>query len=489
MHQRHRHIVVSCLIAAAIIAGPAVDHARAAEFDVPVGFATIQLAVDAAELSADVENYINIGEAVHFTTGDVTLNALFNGTRRLTIRPDPDVPLERAMIACTNGFVPIFRFEGAGFVTIQDLDIVRYATNANNLIQMIYPGVGNNDITIERCRIGSIWTTSGSPGWSYIHIWQPTRINLRNNIFFSYVPGTFDYGLRIENFGDPDNSILLYNNDVADHKLYGIRIEDDFPGTVLILRNNVVANTASIAPEPFAYQSDVVAGVTVQTSHNVAFATGAFVESQLGAQSILAGGAGTFILLARPLIGAAFVDASWNLAPPWDPNADFYRLRPLGPLNDMPADYGQIVDDGVPFAEDVEVADDWERDPRPSGTPSHFDRGADQIKDTVTGTPMGDAGDAGDPRRGVALWTAPIRNPAPAVGVQFRAAVSGELRFEVFDVVGRRLFEESRAVNAGTAGILESHALAAQGVHYYRVTLRSGTSAPVLSSGKVTIVR
>jgi hypothetical protein len=484
---RGRHqIIACCLTAAVIVAGAGSHDARAAEFDVPGGFATIQAAVDAAELSADLENFINIGVPVHFTGGDVTLDSQFNGTRHLTIRPDPDVPLVHAMIACTNGFVPIIKFEGAGYVTIQDLDIVRYATNANNLIQMIYPGIGNNDITIERCRIGSIWTTSGSPGWSYCRIWQPTRIILRNNIFFANVPGTFDWGIRVENFDDPANSILLYNNDVADHKLYGIAIEDDEPGTVLILRNNVVSNHPGIAPEPFAHQSDVVAGVVVQTSHNTAFAAGANIEQQLDAQSILLAGAGTFVLLARPLVAASFLDTSWNVAPPWDPNMNFWRLTSGGMLNDAASDYGQIVDDGSPFAEDVDVADDWERDPRPSGAPPHFDRGADQIRDPVTGTPMGDAG---DPRRDVALWTAPLRNPARAVGVQFRAAASGEMRFEVFDVVGRRLFDETRAVLAGEAGILESPALAAQGVHYYRVTLRSETGAPALSSGKVTIVR
>ena len=485
---RRRRILFSSLLAAVIAISTAGSNAHAAEFDVPGGFATIQAAVDAAELSADLDNIINIGEAVHFTTGDIQLNLLFNGTRHLLIRPDPDVPLARAMIACTNGFVPIFKFEGAGFVTIQDLDIVRYATNANNLIQMIYPGLGNNDITIERCRIGSIWTTSGSAGWSYVRIWQPTRIILRSNIFFSYVPGTFDYGLRIENFADPDNSIMLYNNDVADHKLFGIRIEDDEPGTVLILRNNVVANHTGIAPEPFAHQSDVVAGVTVQTSHNVAFAAGANIEQQLDAQSILLGGAATFISLPRAAAAVSFLDTSWNVAPPWDPNTSFWRLTSGGMLNDAASDYGQIVDDGAPFAEDVDVADDWERDPRPSGSPSHFDRGADQIRGTATGTPMGDAGDA---RSGDSpLWTAPVRNPAPSIGVQFRAAAGGEMQFEVFDIAGRRLFETTRTVRKGDAGLLEWPAAgAASGMHYYRVTLRSETGATMLSSGKIAVVR
>jgi len=460
--------------------------ARAAEYDVPGAFATLQDAVDAAALSADVQNFVNVGVPVHMTAGDVTLTVAFDVTRQLTIRPDPDAAFTHAMIACSNNFVPIFRFQGAGHVTIQDLDIVRNATNACDIIQMIYPGTGNDYITIERCRIGSIWTTSGSPGWSYVRIWQPKQIVLRNNIFFAYVAGTFDYGVRVENFAFPDNSILLYNNDVADHKLAGISIENDEAGSFVLLRNNVVTNHPSLVAEPFAYRSDVAAGVLVETSHNTAFAGGAFVEQLLGAQSILLPGMPTFILHPRALAVASFADVSWNLAPPWDPNVNFFRLVDGGALHNDATDNGAIVSNGAPSALDIAVTDDWERDSRPSGATPHFDRGADQVEETATGTPLGSGEESA---AAPTLWTRPATNPARTVAVQFRVADGGELRFEVFDAAGRRVHDSTRAAHAFEASLLEWQASGVSGVHYYRVTLTPRERAASVSTGKLTLLR
>ncbi|MFN0149971.1 MAG: hypothetical protein ACKVU1_04555 [bacterium] len=479
-----RPSVLAIALTLLLAMAPAITHG--AEYDVPGGFATLQLAVNAAAGSGDVENFINVGAAVHLTAGDVILPVAFDVTRHLTIRPDPDAAFTRAVIACSNGFVPIFRFQGAGYVTIQDLDLVRNATNANDLIQMMYPGTGNDYITIERCRIGSIWTTSGSPGWSYVRIWQPKQIILRNNIFFAYTAGTFDYGIRVENFAFPDNSILLYNNDVADHKLFGISISNDEPGSLVLLRNNVVTNHLSLVAEPFAYQSDVSAGVTVETSHNTAFAGGPFIEQQLDAQSILSAGAASFILLPRAIAAACFADVSWNLAPPWDPNVNFFRLVDGGALHDAAADEGATIEDGAPSAFDIAVSDDWELDPRPSGTPTHFDRGADQIAESTTGTPLG-AADATS--EASTLWARPASNPARTVGVQFRASESGEVRFEVFDAAGRRLHDLTRAANADELSRLEWDARGASGVHYYRVTLTPNQRPAAVSSGKITLVR
>lgn len=481
-----RAACVAAALAIAFAHALAPAPARAAEFDVPGAFATLQDAVDAAALSADVQNYVNVGVPVHLTAGDVTLSLAFDVTRQLTIRPDPDAGLSHAMIACANNFVPIFRFQGAGHVTIQDLDIVRNATNACDLIQMIYPGTGNDYITIERCRIGSIWTTSGSPGWSYVRIWQPKEIVLRNNIFFAYVAGTFDYGIRVENFAFPDNSILLYNNDVADHKLHGISVTNDEAGSLVLLRNNVVTNHPSLVAEPFAYRSDVAAGVVVETSHNTAFAGGAAVELILGAQSILLPGMPTFILHPRGLAAACFVDVSWNLAPPWDPNVNFFRLVDGGALHNDGVDYGATIADGAPSASDVGFDDDWESDPRPSGAPLHFDRGADQIADPTTGAPLGSGEEHG---AAALLWTRPVTNPARALGVQFRAAESGELRFEVFDAAGRRVHESIQAAPGGATGRVEWPGAGASGMHYYRLTLTPPGRATLVSSGKVALIR
>jgi hypothetical protein len=468
----------------AALVGTVAPPGGAPDYDVPAAFATIQDAVTAAAAAAAAESYINITEPVVFTNAEVLIGGAFDALHTLTFRPDPDAAFDRATVSSQNGSQPIFHLEGASYVTFQDLDIVRTATNANNLIVMSYAGgVGNENNIIERCRIGSNWSTPGSAGWVYLRVVKPFGVIVRNSIFFSRVPANFDVGIHIMFLDDPAQAMLLDNNVVADHKIYGMYITDPTAGSTITLRNNVVANNEFLAPEPTAaYFSNVAAGVNVVTSHNTALASGASVEQQAGAQSILLGGAASFLLLARADAdgaGGAFHDAIWNLEPPepWNGNPDFFRLVDGGPLHDGAATYGVTV---------TTVVDDVERDARPSGDPLHTDRGADQIeRGGATSTGVG----TGSIPTGATLWASPRRNPSRSVGVLFRTAEGGRLRFEIFDLAGRRLYETARSVGAGEAGLLEWPGRAASGVLHYRVSLETKGGATLQESGRVVLIK
>ena len=205
----------------------------------------------------------------------------------------------------------------------------------------------------------------------------PIDILVRNSIFFSYMPGNFDRGIKVT-YGDNTNSLRLYNNVVADYRTFGIDITSNAAGSLVLLRNNVVSNRPGLAPEPIAYRSNVAAAVNVVSSHNVAFAGAGNRELVAGAQPI----SGAFFLpLAVGQVGGAVVDHIWNIIPPWDPNPDFWRLQRFGSLH-LPRDTtrGITVLNGVPHPQDIAVTTDIELNIRPSGVPKHSDRGADQIE-------------------------------------------------------------------------------------------------------------
>lgn len=470
------------LVIAAFALACGVRLATAADYDVPDVFPTLQDAVAAASGSGDQLNAILINDPVVFTSAVVSIDDSFGWARQLVIRPDPGAGLDRATIASVNGSARIFTLVDAAYVTFQDLDIVRNTTNNNDLILLDYAGNGNHHIVFERCRIGSIWTTPGSEGWRCLVIQKPTEIVVRSCIFFAYAPGTFDRAVDVSLFTDPANSIRLYNNVVADHEEFGISIENGLAGTAVVLRNNAVSNHPSLVPEPVAYRSNIVVGVTVVSSHNVAFATPAAIEDQIGAQALIPPGDPTFIRLDRPLVDDAFVERVWDLVPAWDPNPDFFRLAPGGALHNEPADNGVTVADGAPHPLDVKVADDVEGDPRPSGAPLHTDRGADQIEGLATGVGTGGVS-------GPALWAAPLRNPAPAVLVRFRTRESGRVTLDVFDPSGRRLYATERPVTAGESGLLEWPGGTGPGIIVYRVLLEPRGGPPSWTSGRIAIVR
>lgn len=358
-----------------------------AVYRIPDEYNTLHEAVDAAAVSDDRRNTIEIHESPIVTSSVVELPVAFNADRQLTIRPSPR--LRRAIITNndhSSSGQSIFAAAGTGYVTFQDLDIVRNITNRHHLVELS----GCHSITIERCRIGSIF--QGSPGWSNLHIARPTDVIVRNSIFFAYSPSTFDHGIWAELATAMGNSLLLYNNVVADYKEQGIHVTGAGDDAFLLLRNNVVANHPSVNPEPFAYDSEVLVDVAVETSYNAAFASVERVEHVGGGCQSVSGEAGAdFLRRAQAQIDGSFVQHTWVVDPAWDPNTnvDFFRLVRGGPLHSEPADAGTNVRMGAPHERDVAVTDDIEGDVRPAGIPLHTDRGPDQIREDDTFLDLG----------------------------------------------------------------------------------------------------
>ena len=360
--------------------------ARAADLDVPtVAYPTLQAAVTEAEGNGDALNTIYVHGRVT-TNAQVTLGAVFDASRTLIFCPAADE--ERAFVESANGSQPAFFLNGCHNVTFRDLDIVRNITNAADLIRIDHA----EDCTIERSRLGSIWSVPGAPGTSVMVMDYPKGVVVRNCILFAVYPGTFDRGIWARNFNDDERSLFLYNNVVADSKIYGIHIDDGVgvPGSFVVLRNNVVANHPAMVAEPFAWRSNVDGATAVITSHNVALATFGFQESvAAGARTIAGTGiGGAFLRYNRDQVNPIFLNPQWVTVPAWDPNPDFYMLEPLvNPMHDDAGDYGVTVADGAPAAEDHAVTDDLQKNARPSGTVPHTDRGADQLE--VTGLALG----------------------------------------------------------------------------------------------------
>ena len=465
------------LLAAALAAAP---PARAASFLVPsAATPTLQAAVAAAALSPDASNVIQLVQSPIYTSSRVLIGADFGPTRRLVVRPLPGLPYGRAVIASQNGSQPIFDLSLAGSVTLQDLDLLRYSTNNADLVTMSHP----TDVLLERCRIGSAWSSVGSAGHANVAMSYPVRVTVRNCILFSALYGNFAYGLRAS-FGDNSNSVFLYNNTIADFSLYGIEVSDAFELTELALHNNVVVNHPDAASEPFAYHSAVDAGVTLATSHNTAFAALANVEVIIAGQRISGLGGVGWRRLPRSDAAGSFTTMAWSMAAPLDPGAhqSYFRLAAAGLLHDQLADYGVNLLEGSPDAIDHPVTDDWERGIRPSGSDAHTDRGADQVE---TGTTAVEPFLASD---GV-LRVAPAANPARGGRLRYVASAGGELRIEVFDVTGRRVHRESRRVAAGDSGIVQWGAARAAEVLVFDATLVPDAGPAVSRRGRLVVLR
>lgn len=447
--------------------------ARAADFDVPITHPTLQAAVAAAALSADVDNTITISASPVMTNFSIDIGAAFSPARRLTIRPT--AALGRASIVNADPSVTVMNMTNAGNVTIQDLDILRNITNNNHIVYMLQC----EEIVIERCRIGSNWSTPGTAGWANVRIFYPTAILLRNNILFARSAGTFDYGINVESFNDPANSLRLYNNVVSDYRTYGIRIQAVIAGPLILLRNNVAVNLAAMAPEPVAYRTEVAGGgPTVVTSHNVAFATGGFEETGLfGAQSI-AGLASSFELFPKPAAVPSFSALLWAMAPPFDANPNMYRLVDGGPLHDAPVDYGMTVGN---VGLDIAVVDDIEKDVRPGGLGPHTDRGADQIEPGVSSG----VGDNGTHPEGLRAFIR--RGPSGELSLEYHAATAGRLELRIVDVTGRLLHATGRPVEASAGGLFKwpTSLDGGHGVLFYRLTLVPLEGARQVVTGKV----
>jgi hypothetical protein len=425
----------------------------------------------------DLDNTITLSISPISTVSSVSIVGGFGPARHLLIKPG--APLVRVSVVSPTPGVAIFDLAATGHIVIQDLDILRNVTNNYHLVVLS----SCESVVIERCRIGSNWTTPGSNGWSNIELLYPTEVILRNNIFFAYRPATFDRGIHAFSFNDPANSLRLYNNVVSDYDLYGIHIEAVIPGPLIVLRNNVAVNHTSFLAEPTAYRSDAaIGGPTIATSHNTAYATVGFVELIPGGNQDIAGlpAASQFLRFNRIDVIASFLTRDWSTAPPWDFNPNYYRLTPGGPLHMNAGQYGFTVTNVAP---DVAVVDDIDKQIRPSGAGPHTDRGVDQIeKGTAAGVDDHRAGN------GLTLQASARQNPSKTLVLDYRSEAAGRLTLEVFDVAGRRLSRTERVVGEAGAGSIEA-AVTGRGVVIYRLRLEPPEGEVVEVSGKAVLVR
>jgi hypothetical protein len=214
------------------------------------------------------------------------------------------------------------------------------------------------------------------------------------------------------------------------------------------------------------------------TSHNTAFATLGSVQVAPAGNQDIAGIPAMFLRWNRVDVGGAFLAWSWNLAPPWDFNPNFYRLLPGGRLHFDAGQYGFTVPNVAP---DVAVVDDIDKQPRPSGLGPHTDRGVDQIEKDATSDVVDRPGEP------AMLLASVSRNPAERFVLDYRSAAPGTLTLEVFDVAGRRLDRQVREVAAGN-GRFES-VLHMQGVVIYRLRLEHEAGGVSVAAGKMTLVR
>jgi hypothetical protein len=475
------------LIAVLVVLRPI--SVAAADFFVPSGpTPTIQDAVDDAALNVDPENTIHLGASPIFE--NVTIGVEFNSGHRLTIRPDAAAGFKRSSVVAAAQNLPVFFLSGAigsdnGYVTIQDLDILRTGSgNANHLVQV----VGMRNVTIERCRIGLNWTTSALTASSNLQIQYPIEVLVRNCILFSRTAGAFAHGIDVVNMFDPECSILLYNNLAADYRLSGIRVDDgaSHASVIVLLRNNIAVNHMGIAPEPFGYESQVD-DATIVSSHNVVFATPGNEETLGGGAGSIGNGPASGISMPRPSAILSFITMTWALAPPWDANPTFFKLNPVGLLHDAGSDYGQnLLVDGVPHANDIANILDIEREGRPGGLPAHTDRGPDQ-SDPAASTGVGDV--AHDHAPSGVLRTSPMRNPSREVAVEIACDQAGTLTLELFDLGGRRMAEETRGVAAGERIVWRPAVAARPGLVFYRAMLRGDDGDVHQASGKMVALR
>jgi hypothetical protein len=482
-HPIGRFLVRLFLLPACILVSP-FAAAFADDLTVPSAlYPTLQDAVDEAADNGDIINTIYINGVV--TIGaTITLEAAdFGGDRFLTFRPVATA--ERATIEMIFSFALAFDLDWCSNVTFRDLDIVRNNTNGEDLIEL-----DNAEYCVfERCRIGSIWTTPGMADKNVMRVFYPKEVVIRNCILFAYFPGTFARSLYITGLTDDDRSLFLYNNVFADHLTAGIDA-DGGPGPIdalLLLRNNVVVNHPDLVAEPFAFHSNV-SGITIETTHNVAFASAANVEDlALGAEPIsgetLPGG--EFLRFDRDDVDDTFIERTWIVLPPWEPNSDFFILQTgaANPLHDDAGDYGQTVDNGAPYVRDKAVRNDIEQDGRPSGLPLHTDRGVDQLEPGVSSSvgPL-------HPVKSL-LWAFPRRNASGSPSLLYRVAAEGRLELEIFDPAGRRVYAERRNVVAGEEGIFTWSGRAPSGVMFYRVRLETENHVRAETKGKVLTIK
>jgi hypothetical protein len=427
--------------------------AAAGDFNVPsVATPTLQDAVDAAAGGVDpLETiYINSNLDVGTTT---TIGLGFDATHRLLIRPG--ITLTRATIRMMVPSLIVIQAIGASYVTIQDLDVFRHITNDNHIIH--YDGC--SEMTIERCRVGSDWTTSGTPGWAAIHWVYPFDCVIRNTFTFATTPSTFAYGMQIIGHDDPGSILRMYNNSVQGFYTAGISVHGT-AGKVLF-RNNVAVTEQSINPDPVGYNGNLGA-VTLVSSHNAVFCD---AGDEWGGVTDIRGG--SFVRLNFADLPACFTSWLWVFS---NPNMTFLNLTGGGPIHTA-ASAGVTITNGAPDADDTAVVDDWEKNVRPAGTPLHTDRGADQSDlDYLLSV------ENSLPPAGLSLEIAPLPSHGP-VDLDVRGTGGDAVTVRLFDATGRFVTEIWSGRTDGGRAIRWDGASLSSGVYF--VTVRAGDRAVV----------
>ncbi len=467
------------LFAGALAAAPL----HAGVYDVPsVSFPTLQSAIDDAAVKQNPSNVIRINAELSITN-TIDIGSGFGPAVQLVIRPGP--ALARARILSTNdgadSLASIVRIHGAQWVMLQSLDVLRNAVNGQHLVIV----ENSRNITIERCRIGSLGGAADQlHPKNAIDVLNPSRVIVRNTVCFSRQAGGVAIGIHAVASGDPTHSLLLYNDVVSDYSAAGIDLAFATAGSYVVLRNNIACNFPDFPPpnEPFAWRSAIATGVTVVTSHNTSLADAGFEENMTGVKAIARSSPGdaTYVLRPTSEIDTAFLNRSWNLTPGFT-NPDFFRLQNLGTLHTPSTRWGITVGNGAPDTHDAIVRDDGEKDPRPGGTTLHTDRGIDQIE---PGAPIVAVGNG--PAMLQALELAPQGNPARTASLQYVAQRSGSLELTLVDASGRVVQREHLSVATGERGTWRIGRLA-PGVYLYRGTLVSGQGERSTVTGRLAV--
>jgi hypothetical protein len=368
-------------------------------------------------------------------------------------------------------------------VTLRALDLIRGITNLSTLMEIST----STDVLMERCRLGYTSLSKGGSQLDMLRIIYPNHVTVRNCVLFSLMPGEFDRAIDVVQFGDPQNSLFLYNNDVANYGVEGIRIEvATVDSALLVMRNNVALNDPTLPTEPFAYSSgSSTVRLRIRSSHNTAFSSAAAIEKlDPGAADVAGALLTNFLRLdaTQATEDGAFVTRTWNLAP-GDPNANYYHLVATANLHTPDSTHGVNVANGSPTPLDEAVFDDIDHEGRPSaGSDPHTDRGADQVDPATLALAVA-------PEHGtVQLRAVPVVNPSRAIRLAYATREAGVLSAQVYDAQGRRLWTVRRNVGAGASGTLDGPSATAGQVAFYRVSLRSTSGETAETTGRIVLV-
>lgn len=468
------------------LACAAAAPAGAMTVQVPAQDADLQHALGTLAASNDADNALYITQSPFDWNAAIKLDSngpKFTPAHRLLIAPLPGMAGGRAQIVNADPSHPLLTANQVGGVVIRDLDLLRSVTNLSELMDLTMI----DQFTIERCHVGYTSASIGDPSRNMVEILYPTQLVIRNCMLFSVMPGAFAQCIHASAFGDPQNSLYLYNDDVSDYHDAGIRLDGSGPeSSLVVMRNCIAFNSPALGTEPVAYSCGASThNCRVRASHNTAFASAGHIEAiEVGGIDVAAASLPDFLQLPPTALeeDGDVITRSWDFTP-GAINHDFYHLIATANLHAPATRYGVTVTDGSPTPLDEAVRDDIDDQLRPSlGSDPHTDRGADQL-DSETASA---AAVPATPAR--ALWAAPVRNPAPGLALAWRSDAEGTLVAEAFDLAGRTLARARREVAAGASGVLALPARAS-GIAFWRVRLVRRAGGSEQASGRVALVR